>query len=240
MKRFLLLFILLLPAVAQSAGNHDIAPAQAEQITRQLATVGLQVDGIRPTPIAGLLEVESKGQVYYTDRAGNYLIIKGEIFDTRTRENLTAERVAQINKVDWDSLPLDKAIVSGDPNGAEVAVFTDPECPYCRQLESELKKVKGLKIYTFLYPLTDLHPQARAKADAIWCAKDQHKALHAVMLEEKSLPAATCATPVSEIIELAEKLQIYGTPTSIARNGVKRPGGAPAAEYVEWVKANQK
>lgn len=240
MKHLLLLFVLLLPAVAQSGDNRFIAPAQAAQITGQLSAVGLKVDGIRPSPINGLYEVESGGQIYYSDRSGKYLIVKGEIFNTTTRENLTAGRLAQINRINWSDLPLEKAIVSGDPNGAEVAVFTDPDCPYCRQLEAELKNAKGIKVYTFLYPLTQLHPDARAKADAIWCAKDQHKALQDVMLGDASLPAATCETPTTEIIALAEALKIFGTPTSIARNGIKRSGGVSAAEYVEWVKANQK
>lgn len=240
MKRLLLLFILLLPSVAQSGDNRFIAPAQVERISQQLAAVGLQVDGIRPAPISGLYEVVSQGQVYYTDRTGKYLIIKGEIIDTEARMNLTAARMAEINRVDWDSLPLDKAIVSGDPNGAEVAVFTDPDCPYCRRLEAELKDVKGLKVYTFLYPLAQLHPDARAKSDAIWCARDRHKALQQVMLEDKALPKATCATPVDEVIALAEKLQIFGTPTAIARNGIKRPGAPSGAEFADWVKANQK
>lgn len=240
MKRLLFLFALLLPMAAQSADNRFIAPAQVEQISSQLAAVGLKVDSVLPTPIHGLYEVASGGQIYYTDSTGKYLIVKGEIFETLSRTNLTAERLAEINKVDWNSLPLDKAVVSGDPNGAEVAIFTDPDCPYCRRLEAELQNAKGIKVYTFLYPLTQLHPQAQAKADSIWCAKDRHKALQDVMIHNKNLPKAECKTPVAELIQLAEKLQIFGTPTSIARNGIKRPGAPTAADLVEWVKANQK
>jgi len=191
------------------------------------------VDGIRRSPIHGLYEIRSGGNIYYTDATGEHLIA-GNIFDTGTKKNLTAARLEQINRVDWKQLPLDKAIVSGKPNGTPIAIFTDPDCPYCRRLEQELQKADTLKVYTFLFPLEQLHPKARAKADAIWCSKNRHKALQAVMLKNRNLKKADCKTPVAEIIALGNRLNIHSTPSVIARDGRRISGVMPAGPLQAW------
>ncbi len=211
--------------------KYPISKRIEKNIRQQLADV--PIDWIKRSPIKGLYEIRSGNNIYYTDTKGKHLI-SGNIFDTTTKKNLTAARLALILRVDWKQLPLDKAIVSGNPDGTPIAIFTDPDCPYCRKLEKELKKAKTLKLYTFLYPLEGLHPKARAKAEAIWCSKDRHKALLAVMLKNKKLKKAKCKTPVADIIALGGRLGIHGTPTIIARDGRRVSGVVPAGPLQAW------
>lgn len=230
----LFLFVLMLLPFSLYAADDQNAPSKVtEQIRKQLAD--MQIDAVRRSPIEGLYEVQAGSNLYYTDRSGRHLIANGHIFDTTTKQDLTAARIEQINKIDWNVLPLDKAIVSGDPKGIELAVFTDPDCPYCRKFETNLKSVKGVKVYTFLLPLTQLHPQAREKSEAIWCSKDRHEALLQVMLENRSLASGTCKTPLDEIAGLANRLNIHGTPTLIARDGRKMAGMPPAGQLKAWL-----
>ncbi len=197
----------------------------------------LRVDSVRPLKeIPGLYEVRVRHQIFYTDASGEHLI-SGHIFRTADRKDITAARLEDINRVDWNALPLQNAIVSGDPKGTPIAVFTDPECPFCKRLEQELQHVKGLKVYTFLFPLTQLHPKARVKAEAIWCAKDRHRAMLDIMLRGKSeqdVGARACATPIDRNLALGDKLGITGTPTIIAHDGRKHAGVMRAAELVQW------
>jgi len=184
---------------------------------------------------AGIPDRRGGKTVVYMDATGQYLI-NGHIFDTQTRTDLTAARIEALNGIDWAKLPLDKAIISGDPKGVPVAVFTDPECPFCKKLEHVLPNVKGLKIYTFLYPLVKLHPQSRAKSETIWCSKDRHKALQATMLDGESLKALTCKNPVDDIIKLGTKLGVSGTPTLFANDGRKHAGTMTASQLEAWAK----
>jgi len=207
-----------------------------KNIRQHLADV--PVDWVKPSPVKGLYEIRSSSNIYYVDATGEH-VIAGNIFDTSTKQNLTAARLQEINRVDWSSLPLDKAIVSGNPKGVPIAVFTDPDCPYCRGLEKELRNIKTLKVYTFLYPLEGLHPHARAKAEAIWCAKDRHKALLAVMLHDQETGKADCETPVADIIALGSKLGIRGTPSIIARDGRRISGLVPADRLEAWATAGK-
>ncbi|HCS12901.1 MAG: protein-disulfide isomerase [Zetaproteobacteria bacterium CG06_land_8_20_14_3_00_59_53] len=198
----------------------------------------LVVRDVRPLDaFPGLYEVRIGDNIFYTDASGDHMI-SGHIFDTAARSDITQARIEDLNRVDWKTLPLKNAIVSGDPKGKPVAVFTDPDCPFCRHLEKEMPNVKGVKVYTFLMPLESIHKHARGKAEAIWCARDKHKALQSVMLDDKQaadLKSRDCKTPIDENIALAESLGINGTPTLIAGDGRKHAGSFTAEQLEAWV-----
>jgi thiol:disulfide interchange protein DsbC len=235
MRGLIMLAVLLLPMAAQAA---DIGKVE-QQIRNQIRD--LRIDAVRPSPIKGLYEVQSGHNLFYSNATGTHLIAGGHIFDTRTHEDLTEDRLEQINRIDWSMLPLDKAIVSGDPHGMKVAIFTDPDCPFCRRLEQELQKAKGIQVYTFLYPLTLIHPHAREHAESIWCAKDRHKLMLDVMLNNANPPKASCdVKALDDIQALGEKLGIHGTPTLIAGDGRMYAGFKPLPLLKAWLAKGKK
>jgi len=222
MRFVVILLMSFMTGTVWASDSVNVAPAIAKQIRENIPS--LPIDAIRPSVINGLYELQVGGQIFYSDRTGKYLIASGHIFDVTSHADLTAKRLEEINKIDWSSLPLNQAIVSGDPDGLPVAIFTDPECPYCKKLEISLKGSTGIKFYTFLFPLESIHPQARAKSESIWCSKNQHETMLQVMLEGKTLPKATCSTPIAKNIALARELGINGTPTIISGDGRKFSG----------------
>lgn len=232
--RLILFILMLLPTTLYAADDPNVAPKIAEQIRSQNSD--LSISSIHRTPVSGVYEIVVGQNIYYIDRTGKHLF-SGHLFDTVTKSDLTAARLQDINRIDWSVLPLDKAIVSGDPKGMEMAVFTDPDCPYCKKLEENLKGIEGVRIYTFLMPLTQLHPDAARKSAAIWCSKDQHAALRQVMIEGKTISGGECKTPISDIAMLAAGLNINGTPTIISRDGRKVSGAMPAEQLKAWLSA---
>ncbi|MBL4759320.1 MAG: DsbC family protein, partial [Mariprofundaceae bacterium] len=162
---FIIALTFSLPAVA--ANDTTVDSKIAEQIRQALSTI--PIVAIKTSPMAGLYELQVGKQILYSDVTGRYLMRGGHILDMQEQKDLTQQRLEDINRVDWSSLPLDKAIVSGDQDAKKsIAVFTDPDCPYCKGLEKTLNDVKGVKVYTFLFPLTQLHPKAYAKSEGIW------------------------------------------------------------------------
>ena len=114
-----------------------------------------------------------------------------------------------------------------------LAVFADPDCPYCHNLEKELAGLTDVTIYTFLYPLTSLHPDAKNKAHAIWCAADRSETWHDWMILDKPAPApaADCAQdPVDDLLALGARLKIVSTPVLFTENGHRVSGARSAAE----------
>ena len=175
---------------------------------------------VNPTPLPGIFEVYTDNRLLYTDASGDYLMM-GTLIDTRARVNLSQQRLLELKAVKFDSLPFEHAIKLVKGKGErQIAVFSDPDCPSCRELEKELAKLDNLTVHLFLMPLAELHPQAVGIAEAVWCAEDRASAWHGYMLENvKPVAEKACATPFTSIAKLAADMNINGTPAIILPNG---------------------
>lgn len=188
---------------------------------------GTKIGKISPAPIPGLFEVVVNGiNVIYTDDQGE-LAFFGNVVNLKTKENLTKKRAEELAFVDFSQIPLKQAIVKVKGDGSrKLVVFSDPDCPYCKQLEKELAFLDNVTIYTMLYPLVELHPDARKKSEAVWCSSDRTKAWDNLMLYGKEPVAAKskCKTPIDDIHAIAQRLNITGTPGMVFQNGKLVPG----------------
>jgi thiol:disulfide interchange protein DsbC len=167
----------------------------------------------------------------YSDAKGDHILM-GPLVDTRSRTNLTQQRLDALKVVNFDSLPLDKAITIVKGKGERrIAVFSDPDCPFCRRLEKELAGLDNLTVHVFLLPLAELHPQAVGIASDMWCAEDRAKAWSAYMLDGRKPDAGrSCTTPIEAIAALAGELGISGTPAIVLNSGRRVEGAVPAAK----------
>lgn len=193
----------------------------------------MTVESIVKTPYAGLYEVYMNGQIIYTDEKFSFLIAEGHLVDSKSKKDVTGERLADLSKVDFSALPLDQAVKVVKGNGSrKMAVFSDPDCPFCKRLEqNELVNITDVTIYTFLYPLEQLHPDAANKAKAIWCAADRSKAWQDWALNNQ-LPkkSANCDAPIEKVAALAKRMGVTSTPTIFFADGKRMLGAYPAAE----------
>ena len=219
-------------AIGLSALAHSAMGQEAEIRKALAARLPVAIDEVTPTPMPGLYEVRSGASLFYTDRHGDY-VIRGELLDARRQTNLTQARIAQLSAIDFSKLPLQDAIVSTRGHGTrKLAVFADPDCTYCKQLESVLQGRDDLTVYTFLMPI--LGPDSREKAKAIWCAKDKGAAWRGWM-REGTAPAAQPACDTSALdrnLALGKKHVIQSTPTLVFQDGTP-VGGALGALQLE-------
>lgn len=225
MRLMQLLFVSILMLTGVSAHADEAVIRKA--ITGKFP--GAQIASVTKTPYGGLYEVLIDGEVIYSSADGKYLVM-GNIIELATRRNLTAARMEKLNAVKWNTLPLDKAIkeIRGD-GSRKLVVFSDADCPFCKKLEPEIEKLSNVTVYTFLYPIEGLHPQAIPTSKQIWCEKDRLKAWKAYMLRgERPKASGECANPVDDVIALGNKLRVSGTPTLIFENGQRVPGYVPA------------
>ena len=223
------------PHIYASAGASmaPIAPALAGAIRdRVRKKLGGTVTSVCRTPF-GLYEVVVDAEIIYVDERVNYLI-SGSAFDLRTQENLTAMRREDVTRIDFHALPLQLAVKTVRGSGSRVlAVFEDPNCPYCKRFEKEIAGLTDATIYTFLYPIlsrdASVAEDSYPKSKAIWCAPDRAAAWSQLMLEGKHLAAAPadCEHPLEEILALGQKLHITGTPTLVFTDGRRAPGAIP-------------
>jgi thiol:disulfide interchange protein DsbC len=127
----IMVMVLSHPAfAAESKPSPVITSAEALNALKDIIPE-VKVLEVNATPIQGLFEVvvESKGKkgIIYLDSSQKYLI-SGSIVDIATKQNLTQERSAEINKVNVSEIPLDDALVMGSKDAKKkVIVFTDPD-----------------------------------------------------------------------------------------------------------------
>jgi thiol:disulfide interchange protein DsbC len=185
------------------------------------------IDHIVKTPYSGLYEVVIDDQLFYTDSKGEYLF-DGRVIDTRTRRDLSEERRRVLFAIDFNQLPLDLAVKKVKGNGKrKLAIFTDPNCSYCRKLERELSQITDVTIYFYMYPI---FPGSDVIVRNVLCARNPMKAWDDWMLSEITPAKATCKTQTDKVMALARKLHVNGTPNLIFANGTQAPGVLPVEE----------
>ena len=230
---------LAVPAYAQDAAKSDAAAGELASVKKLLEArfPGAPITHVSKSPYFGLYEAQLDDRMLYTDAKVNYVIV-GSVYDTTTRTNLTEQRLRELNRVAWDSLPFDLAIkkVKGDGT-RKLAVFADADCPYCKRLEADIKGLDNVTIYTFLFPIDSLHPEAAKKSARIWCAPDRVKAWDE-WFESGKLPdnKGDCPTPIVQTARLGEKYRVNATPTLVFADGTMIPGAMPLAQIESEMK----
>lgn len=219
----------LLVSTAASADEASVKKILAERFA------DLPAPTVNKAPMAGWYEVLAGNQLFYVDEKVEYVFL-GNLIDTKTKQNLTEARMRDLLRVKFAALPFDDAIKVVKGNGSrKVAVFADPDCPFCKKLEAEFAQLDNYTMYVFLLPLDSLHPQAAAKAKQVWCAKDRAKAWTEFMLNNKLVQnKGDCPTPIERTIQMAGELRINGTPAVIFEDGRMIPGAIPRANIEKF------
>ena len=197
----------------------------------------IRIDAVEPSPMPGIYQVIAQNQIVYVDASGDHMIV-GNMMDTRTKQNLSAQAIDAHESIDFKSLPLDEAIkiVKGD-GSRKMALFADPDCPYCKRLEQDMSASTNVTIYLFLFPLEQVHPHALADAKAIWCAPDRASAWTNWMVSQTPIPTGgSCANdPIGKIAVLARSLGVHATPTMFLENGRRIGGLIPQSQLQQML-----
>jgi len=205
------------------------SPLEVEKRIRDLYPA-TKIAAVRETPAKGIYEVVMGRNVAYTDEAGRYMIF-GHLYDMKEQKDLTASVLEALNKVDTSLFPKEDAIKKVQGKGERTLfVFSDPDCPYCKRLEAELAKVDNVTIYTLLYPLEGLHPDAGGLRLPHGGEPVVPARRTASRCPQKGRGASGCETPIDRNLRLGNTLGVNGTPTIIFADGAIAPGMLPAAE----------
>ena len=223
--------LLLMSALVGSCVNAETpVEANIKRLIEPRLGPNVKVDSIKETPYSGLYEIKTNGEIMYTDKSAKYLFI-GHVFDSVTSQNLTKERLDEINKIKFSELPFDSAVKIVKGNGKRViAIFEDPNCGYCKRFrQNTLKDVDNITVYTFMYNI--LSDDSFRKSKNIWCAPNRDKAWDDWMLAGTVAPTApeSCATPNDKILALGQKLKVNGTPAIFFADGTRIPGAVELA-----------
>ncbi len=211
---------------------------EAQAIVSKVVPNGTVTD-VKESPIKGVwqIEVQKEGQhgALFLDCSRKFLI--GQIIPVEA-----IGKQGPPKKVDVSKIPLDEAILLGRKDAAKkVIVFSDPDCPYCRELHKVIKQIlstrSDIAFEIILNPLP-IHRDAYKKAQAIQCSRS------AEMLDDafsgKTIPEPTCpADQIEKNKALAKSLDFNGTPTLVRDDGTVLGGFLPEDKLIEWIDKKQ-
>lgn len=212
-----LVFMCLTPFVAADEA------ADKEAIRATLG--GISVSSIESTPVPGLYEVVTGGNVIYFSGDGQYMF-QGELIDFKAQKSLTEVRRTGIRRKLIGELDESEMVIfKPEKVKYTVTVFTDIDCGYCRKLHSEMDQylAKGIEIRYMFFPRSGPGSPSYHKAVSVWCADDRKQAL-TDSKNNRPVPNKTCDNPIDEHMRLARQLGLRGTPLILFENGGSTPG----------------
>lgn len=225
--------VALVPS-AWGAKHEDASAAAAPTLSTEdlAARYGLDPATVHDGPVAGLYEVAVGIDVSYVTTDGK-LMIKGDVYDLTTRDNLTEARRADARAALIAQIDPAKEIVFSPQNGVvkhRVTIFTDVDCGYCREFHREIAKVNelGIEVRYVSYPRTGPNTESWAKAEGVWCAADPKMALTQAKRGGEVAAVPDChSAPIAEEYELGKRVGLTGTPGVYSETGVELGGYLP-------------
>lgn len=230
----LCLFCLANIATAQDSKTPE------EQLRESLAELApdLPINAIAESPLPGVYEVVSEGQIYYLTPDGRFML-EGSIIDLVDRVNLSEQRRGSLQLALIQEMPEDEMIVFNNEAGdAErwITVFTDTDCGYCQKLHREIDQITdaNIKVRYLMFPRAGMESASFVELQSVWCADDQQAAMTAAKTGG-SVEEAACENPIQSHVDLAGRVGLRGTPLIYLDDGTKIPGYRPADELIKLV-----
>ena len=202
-------------------------------------------------PEIKLFEVRIKddNNLSYTNENIDFFLINGSIINPKTQENVSTTRNMEYVKDFLRSLPFEKSIEIkyGNINSKtrrRIAVFTDPDCQFCKATDKLIAAEMKKDDITFNYFFNPLnipgHELAPEKARKIWCSPNKVSA-YKNWMENSILPDnnGTCKNPIQETKAIAVKNDFNSTPTLVFDNGFIWKGAITPAQIRELLQAKK-
>ena len=188
---------------------------------------------VTPSELPGFYQVLVDATVYFVSSDGKYLV-RGNVFDIASKQDLGERQLAALRKSTLEKIPASKELVFAPKNPKyTVTVFTDVDCPYCREFHKKIAEYNNLGIavnYVF-FPLP-MHPGADKKAEAVWCSGDRN-ASYTEAMNGKDPGGKTCGNPIAEMTELGKSMGVDGTPAVFTSEGDHIGGYVPPDQLIK-------
>jgi len=241
----ILLISSLIAGVVAAESKDDIEAIKAK-VEANLPSV--KVEYINQSPIPGVYEILSKGQILYVSADAKFLM-SGKLFSiengvrdlTQDSLNVFDMKIAPMRRAKIDAIKKSDMIIFEAPEEKHrITVFTDVDCAYCRKLHKEMPNYNklGITVEYLGFPRAGLGSSSHKKLSSVWCAKDRKQAMNRAKLD-RQFGNDTCDDPIAEHYKLVREFGLSGTPAIILKSGRLMPGYASAKDMLEIIKEDE-
>ena len=231
-------------ASVQSEAALEVTDEQKAQVLRNLQQVrpDLQFTQVRATADPALFEVEyNNGPVIYVTASGNLFLV-GDLFsvDSGRIVNLTEQSKSSARVELLEQVKPEDMISFGpaaEKAKAQIYVFTDVDCGYCRKLHDEMDDITayGIRVNYLAYPRAGPGSAIAKQMQSAWCSANPQESLTRLK-SGKDIDDANCeSTAVTDQFFLGQKAGVSGTPALLLSDGTLIPGYRPATDLARML-----
>ena len=196
---------------------------------------GIPVISVESSPVPGMFLVQVGGD-WLTISADGRFVFAGEIFELRETGavSLIEERQKAVRVPGIAALKADELVTfPAAEQKAEIYVFTDVTCGYCRQLHRQMADYNslGITVHYLAFPRGGMNSGAARVLSDIWCSPNPQLAMTEAKLDKPlSQTPVDCDSPVASQYELGELFGVRGTPAVFTADGEQLGGYLPPAK----------
>ncbi len=220
-----------------------------EIIREQLlkADARIPVKSVQSTDMPSVYEVAlESGEVLYAHESGEFFIV-GHLFRVDDQEG-----IVNVTEQTQNSMRLE-ALAGIDPNHlvtypakgehkTTIYVYTDVDCPYCRQLHDEVEALNemGVEVSYLAFPRGGPNTATYRTMVTIWCGETAEERVE-LMDKVKSgakVSDKSCDNPVFDQLVMGQQMGVSGTPAMVLEDGSMVPGFMPAARIAQMLDLN--
>ncbi|MEK6423219.1 MAG: DsbC family protein [Burkholderia gladioli] len=222
-------------SAAASNSSADNAPLRLK-IQKNLGSKATVYE-VSNSNVGGFYRVNIGKKVIYSDRTGRYLFV-GSLMDSEKNINITDSDNRDIFSREFKNLPTKNAIVFKYGSGVrKIAVFEDPECPYCKKLEQNIENLQNTTVFVYIAPI--LGENSKKLANLIFCSGNMNYSWRNQMRNNVAPSNKPCNENASEEnLRLAANLGISATPTIITSAGNRSAGYLSMAQLNKLIEFN--
>ena len=228
--------------IAACGASNAFADADPRLELLKVLPAGSKLEDLRPSPIPGIYQFAQGADVSYLTADGKFFI-DGNVYDMKSRANLTEELRAHARMALVGAVPESEMLIFSPPNPRyTITVFTDVDCAYCRKLHSDMAELNrlGIRVRYLFYPRTGPNTESWHKAEVVWCSPNRNDAMTRAKAGAALDLSKTCgATPVKREYDLGQAVGVRGTPAILTDSGEFIAGYMPPRELLEQIKQLQ-
>lgn len=236
------LIVLLLSAISINSYAVDKTKEIPEEIVfdqvNEIFQGKSKIENIKKSELdnAYYVTVDNNPIIFFTN---NSYFITGDLYNGKNKYNLTASYQAENNKKILEQIP-DKDTITYNTHVENklgtLYVFTDPSCPYCEKLHTEIDEYlkTGVDVKYLPYPRFGEKGPGYKSTLQSWCAEDQKATLDLAMKNDKenlskiNVDTQKCVDLMSKYQDIGKKLGVVGTPAVFMDTGHQIGGYNPA------------
>lgn len=221
---------------ASSSVRLQDADALSEKLRKSMP--GLVIDSIRPSPIPGMWELVSGGDVAYFTADGVHMV-QGTLYNVQDRRNLSEDALSAGRLKALSTVSKNAFVVYPAKGKAKhtITVFTDPSCTFCQRLHAEIPALNdhGVAVQYALFARSGNGTLTNRQMQEVLCSDDPKQAMESLMAApNKNSSGAECpaAYELAQVTKVANQVGLKGTPHIVTDSGRAMSGFMPAKELI--------